>query len=100
MAVIAIWTAANWVVCRSSYDEEEPAAGTFLLDDAREGPIREDDDAGLLDCGIVDHRGLHMAPWLAQECRVDLQLGGEAELDPKPQKMSLPPGHYHPSFLP
>ena len=28
---------------------------------------------------------------LAQECRVDMQLSGEAELDPKPQKMALPP---------
>ena len=59
LAEIAIWTAADMVVSRSSC-AEEPAAGMVLLDDARGTPIREDDDAAVhdeaavLDCEIVE----------------------------------------------
>ena len=63
------WTAVavieRWIAESARRSCEEPAAGTFLLDDACEGPIREDDDAAHLDCGIVGHRDLHVAPcWL------------------------------------
>ena len=60
MAAIVIWTvAANWVRRRSNCDE--PAAGTHFLDDDRGGPIREDEDVGLLGCGTVGW-DLHVAP--------------------------------------
>ena len=59
LAVIAIWIAVEIAPGRSGC-QREPAAGT-VLDDDYGGPIRED-DAGLLDSGIVGHRDLHIAP--------------------------------------
>ena len=66
-SAIAIWT-ADKPVPDSSRVEEEPAAGTVLLDDDARGVPRRH-DAALLDCGIVcrgdvDHLGDDASPEL------------------------------------
>ena len=55
MVEIVIWTAAaaNWVRRRSR--DEEPVAGTVLLDDDNRGSLlHRGDDEDATDCGIVD----------------------------------------------